>query len=691
MRPTRFSLPPPPDEIRAEHGEPPSGPEPVESEPEEEDQEQVDTRELKPVAQPKVAPKKSSASKPRPAKKAKVKGDAACDFRMPVYEHEVIEGEIVSSIAARYGVRVGAIKKLNPRLDLNKVRVGQKIKVCPDIAPRLREEFTYEVKDGDNLSKIGEKYGLLPKEIVRLQHGSLRRRLDGNINSLKVGDELTLVVDRGVLPEYAPKKNEDRGTLKVGVELTPGKGYFIKRPHLAYGTARTVKTIKAALSRYKQSKAGKGGPQVHVGDISARGGGPLKGHMSHQKGIDVDIGLVLKGEDANETRFRTGRADNLDIARTWALLKAFVDSEDVTRGVPRLRAAKAAVRAREEAKGQREHARRAVPVPARQGAATSASSATGRVTRTTSTSAFGSSGALALAGAPRGGPAARCVGHLQFGAAGTCTRSRSWRRSWRPRCCCSTAGHLADLLDAGVARGGQHCAGRAVAVRAGAGEVARVEAGRADRRVLGLADADARPSGVTAERVDRADLGGAVVVGAARSCSSPRRAWCRRGTASARRRGWSCRCWCRRRCRRVAVVALLDAGLDDAVAALRGLAGAVQLSVLTMLPSSHCSTPAWSWPSPHFAVLQVLRQASVLDHVAVVALLDGLLQEAVAAGRCLHVPTQLSVFERLPSSHCSHVARLREGVAAGRELARQGAGAGVAVVRAEVAALARAA
>ncbi len=131
-----------------------------------------------------------------------------------------------------------------------------------------------------------------------------------------------------MLREYAPKVVE-RGTLKVGVVLEPGKSYFIKRPHLAYGTAQSVKAIKAALSRYKQSKAGKGGPQVHVGDISARGGGPLRGHMSHQKGIDVDIGLVLKGDDANETRFRTGNVGNLDIPRTWALIKAFVDTEDV--------------------------------------------------------------------------------------------------------------------------------------------------------------------------------------------------------------------------------------------------------------------------------------------------------------------------------------------------------------------------
>lgn len=308
-------------------GDPPPGtPDQIDSEPEEEEEEQVDLRELKPVAP--RARTKVSPSKPKKPKGKKIKGDAACEFRMPLYEHEVIEGDMVSSIAARYGVRVNAIKKLNPRLDINKLRIGAKIKVCPEIAPRLREEFTYTAKSGDNLSKIGEKYGLLPKEIVRLQAGKLRRKLEADRNALAVGDELTLIVDRGVLPEYAPR-DEDRGTLKVGVVLEPGKSYVIKRPHLAYGTAQSVKAIKAALSRYKQSKAGKGGPQVHVGDISARGGGHLKGHKSHQKGIDVDIGLVLKGDDANEVRFRTGNADNLDIPRTWALIKAFVDTEDV--------------------------------------------------------------------------------------------------------------------------------------------------------------------------------------------------------------------------------------------------------------------------------------------------------------------------------------------------------------------------
>ena len=304
-----------------------------EPEPEEEGDEDVapvDTKDLKPVTRPKTEVKPKSEQK-KEAKKQKavsqkIHGHKLCGGRMPLYEHEVVDGDMLSSIAARYGVKASDVKRLNPGVKPDRLKIGKKIKVCPEIAPRLREEFTYTVKKGDTLSEIGEKYGLTPKEIVALQKGKLRRKLDKNRSDLGLGDEVTLIVDRGVLPEFAPK-NEDRGTLKVGVQLEPGKGYFIKRPHLAYGTTACVKAIKSALSAYRQRA--KGGPQVHVGDISARGGGPLKGHKSHQKGIDVDVGLVLKGADADEVRFRTGNEGNLDVARTWSLIKAFVDHPDV--------------------------------------------------------------------------------------------------------------------------------------------------------------------------------------------------------------------------------------------------------------------------------------------------------------------------------------------------------------------------
>lgn len=307
--------------------------EPPDEEPEEEGDEDVapvDTSDLKRVTKPKteVKPKNEQKkdAKKQKAVSQKINGDKRCGGRMPLFEHEVVDGDMLSSIAARYGVRMSDVKKLNPGLNPNKLKIGKKVKVCPEIAPHLREEFTYTVKPGDSLSKIGEKYGMTRREIIQQQKFSLRQRLEKNPSSLRDGEELTLIVDRGVLPEFAPR-NEDRGTLKVGVQLEPGKGYFIKRPHLAYGTGTCVKAIKSALSSYRQRA--KGGPQIHVGDISARGGGPLKGHKSHQKGIDVDVGLVLKGADADEVRFRTGNEGNLDVPRTWALIKAFVDHPDV--------------------------------------------------------------------------------------------------------------------------------------------------------------------------------------------------------------------------------------------------------------------------------------------------------------------------------------------------------------------------
>jgi hypothetical protein len=66
----------------------------------------------------------------------------------------------------------------------------------------------------------------------------------------------------------------------------------------------------------------------------------------------------------------------------------------------------------------------------------------------------------------------------------------------------------------------------------------------------------------------------------------------------------------------------------------------VQPSVLALLPSSHCSTPADTKPSPQVASLQVLRQASV---------------------------------STLPSSHClAGCAGLDEAVAAGGRACRRG-------------------
>jgi hypothetical protein len=320
--PTGVKIPPPVAPADDEAGTP---------EEEEDESEALPTIELPDPPEPKVNKKKGSGKSKAPPKAKKPKGDKICGFRTPVWEHTVRAGENLGRIAGMYGVQMRDIKAINPKVKAKPdyLIIGQKIKVCPDIAPHLYEEGTYTVKNGDSLSEIAAKHGAMKvSELIGMQKGSLAKKLRENPKLLKAGDELTVLVDRGVVGAFAPP-DEDKGFLKVGIALEAGKHYYIKRPHLAFGTGHTIKAIKAAISRYMQQKGIKGGPQIHVGDISARGGGPLKGHKSHQKGIDVDVGLVLKGEDASEVRFLTGRTDNLDVGRTWSLIKAFIDTNEV--------------------------------------------------------------------------------------------------------------------------------------------------------------------------------------------------------------------------------------------------------------------------------------------------------------------------------------------------------------------------
>ncbi|PCC74324.1 LysM domain-containing protein [Nannocystis exedens] len=304
---------------------------------EEEDAPAVIAPEPAPEPEPPVAAKSKQAKpgkKPTKSSSAKKpKGDPRCGGKTPIWEHRVKAGDNLGRIAGQYGVRMSDITKLNAKLKKNpdKLSIGQIVLVCPDpeVPPHLEEEGSYTVKKGDSLSEIAEKHHMKVAELIALQKGSLRKRLDANKSDLRPGDELTIMIDRGIVAAFAPTHDEDRGVLRVGIPLDPGKHYYIKRPHLAFGTGATIKAIKAAISKYAMLKGIKGGPPVHVGDISARGGGPLKGHKSHQKGVDVDVGLVLKGADASEVRFLSGNADNLDVARTWALIKSFVDTKEV--------------------------------------------------------------------------------------------------------------------------------------------------------------------------------------------------------------------------------------------------------------------------------------------------------------------------------------------------------------------------
>lgn len=247
-----------------------------------------------------------------------------CNYETPIFEHVVVPGEDPSDIAGRYGVRSVDLFRWNRGLKdkAKRLHAGDKVKVCPAIAPRVRDKVIHKVVKGENLGVVALKYGLSPGELLTYQDGKVKKD-----DVLSIGQELIAWVDGAIAPGFGGEYDDDTGVLKKGVQLAPGPYYVVKAPANAWGTAKTVRLIQAAVAAY--AKRAKKGPAVHVGDISKKGGGKFPPHRSHQHGRDVDVGYVLKGEVADEPRFLHAGRSNLDAERTWALLKAFIDTDEV--------------------------------------------------------------------------------------------------------------------------------------------------------------------------------------------------------------------------------------------------------------------------------------------------------------------------------------------------------------------------
>jgi hypothetical protein len=267
---------------------------------------------------------KASASGKKRAKQARrgPKASPICDYRTPVHHHTVEDGEHLGLIAGRYGIYRRDLVRTNPDLkNPDLIRPGQRINVCPELPPREKIELTHVIGEGDTLLGVAKTHELSLEELLELQPKPI-----SDPNSVFVGQKIHIVKDGEILVGFRPDAPKP-GRLGTSVMLASADHYVIKRPKLAFGTKRTVSLIQRTLSSYRAHA--KGGPKIHVGDISRQGGGPLKGHKSHQRGIDVDVGLVLKGQDADETRFLRGTTKNLDVRRTWLLVNEFLETGEV--------------------------------------------------------------------------------------------------------------------------------------------------------------------------------------------------------------------------------------------------------------------------------------------------------------------------------------------------------------------------
>ena len=122
------------------------------------------------------------------------------------------------------------------------------------------------------------------------------------------------------------------GHLENATRLRFADGVFIRRPQRAFGTRTTVDHLRRAINDTLELF-----PRAHtlaMGDLSAREGGWLSEHHSHQTGRDADVGLFYKHKpEGYPAAFVHADEDNLDPGKTWALIKNLIRTADEDGGV----------------------------------------------------------------------------------------------------------------------------------------------------------------------------------------------------------------------------------------------------------------------------------------------------------------------------------------------------------------------
>lgn len=112
----------------------------------------------------------------------------------------------------------------------------------------------------------------------------------------------------------------NRGRLFNGVRMPESELWKFSDPGNAYGTQETIDSIARAIKKVHDKFPD--ARKVYIGHISAKNGGWLRPHKSHQAGRDVDLSYFY---NEDKLWYAVANDKNLDREKTWAFVKAFLE------------------------------------------------------------------------------------------------------------------------------------------------------------------------------------------------------------------------------------------------------------------------------------------------------------------------------------------------------------------------------
>jgi penicillin-insensitive murein DD-endopeptidase len=134
----------------------------------------------------------------------------------------------------------------------------------------------------------------------------------------------------------------DQGVLTAGAEVPRGSPglRWLRNDDRHWGLPRFSDAIARAAGKVAAARPG---ATLTIGDLSARGGGPLSPHFSHRSGVDADLlfyvttlegapvdspGFVHFGADGIARDEAHARWLRLDVEREWLLVRALVEDPE---------------------------------------------------------------------------------------------------------------------------------------------------------------------------------------------------------------------------------------------------------------------------------------------------------------------------------------------------------------------------
>jgi murein endopeptidase len=186
--------------------------------------------------------------------------------------------------------------------------------VAPDVVH-------YTIKRGGSMKVVANLYKIFHHEIEALNPGvSLERELPPS-TKIVVYRAKPGVVSRSI-------GEPGNGSIEGAMPMVDGPGRILKHtPWKGWATQTTVATLDLILREWER-RFPKRQP-ILIGNMSAREGGRLKPHSSHQSGRDVDLSYPQIWDRQEELNWRTMSAVNLDCDLTWSLIELLAETDAV--------------------------------------------------------------------------------------------------------------------------------------------------------------------------------------------------------------------------------------------------------------------------------------------------------------------------------------------------------------------------